>query len=563
VTAKRSDAEFAFGMPQLDLLQKENLMISAGRFASVFIALVSSATIGCGSSSSGGGVGGSPGSGGVTGSGGLKDAGALSTGGVGAGGVVVGSGGAGAGGVAVGSGGGGGSGVALDAARDVAAPQPDVAADLPAKQDGGSGGAEFDAPASGGAGGGNACANPQTSFGFLGQGDSNPNFQSGVGALGTNVMYIFSSYAAFLGDGGTAGPWDYEIYVQAFDPKTGASKGPSQSLFVAQTPGLSFGHSNDKQEFTIRDVAVAPTGDIVILYHFGSGLGSDGRVGGLFAAFLSADTLKLQHVVLVTDAAIAVSNPIGQGPTRPRVIWSNASQTFVVNYVSGNPNFTTISKYSVGGQIAGGIGAVPTLQSDNSFGTSGTVGESGNLLGLEYEGSQDQSGVVGLTILDESGNLVGTPIVLGNGDKSLAWDGVAGTAQGFVCLYDQIGQKAASVVFVSTSPDAGIVGATDSGVATYPGFTLSGKYFDVRAIADNIGTGGKGGVGVALSLDGGSVSFAYVNADGMGHLGPIPALAQGSGAGAMSLTNFNGSFVLSSYTTTTNSTQIVATGICP
>lgn len=52
---------------------------------------------------------------------------------------------------------------------------------------------------------GTGCQSPQTSFGLIGQGDSNPNFQSGVGALGTNVMYIFSSYETLVvGDGGTA-----------------------------------------------------------------------------------------------------------------------------------------------------------------------------------------------------------------------------------------------------------------------------------------------------------------------------------------------------------------------
>jgi hypothetical protein len=121
-------------------------MTLACRVASAFIALVSLATMGCGSSSSGGGTGGAPGGGGMVGSGGSKDAGSVSTGGVGAvgtggaGGAIVGSGGAGAGEVGVGSGGGGGSGGALDAARDVTAPQPDVAVDSPAKLDSGSGG---------------------------------------------------------------------------------------------------------------------------------------------------------------------------------------------------------------------------------------------------------------------------------------------------------------------------------------------------------------------------------------------------------------------------------------
>jgi len=127
-------------------------MISACRTASVFMSLVLLATIGCGSNTSTGGAGGGPGTGGVGGSGPSKDAGVVSSGGVGTGGLGsggVGSGGRGSGGV--------GSGGALDAAHDVAVPQPDAAADLPAKPDVGAGGADVGAAGDmGGAAGGAA-----------------------------------------------------------------------------------------------------------------------------------------------------------------------------------------------------------------------------------------------------------------------------------------------------------------------------------------------------------------------------------------------------------------------
>ena len=37
---------------------------------------------------------------------------------------------------------------------------------------------------------------PEIRFGAIGQGDVNPSFQSGVGALGSNVMYIFSGFTS-------------------------------------------------------------------------------------------------------------------------------------------------------------------------------------------------------------------------------------------------------------------------------------------------------------------------------------------------------------------------------
>jgi hypothetical protein len=229
----------------------------------------------------------------------------------------------------------------------------------------------------------------------------------------------------------------------------------------------------------------------------------------------------------------------------------------------------------VGGQAAGGVGTIPTTFFPNASEVS--VGESGNLLGVEYpEGGQSsEDGVFGvaLSILDESENAVGSPIVLASGSQvnsGLQVTSVAGIAQGFVCFYTPTSQLDFAEFFVSTAPDAGVVGApADGGVATLPGFTINAKVFDARAITDNVGTGGLGGVGVALLLDNGAVSFAYVDADGVGHEGPYQIFAQGGGdseegaPGAVSMTNFNGSFSISVYNSATTSSQIVATGICP
>jgi hypothetical protein len=207
---------------------------------------------------------------------------------------------------------------------------------------------------------------------------------------------------------------------------------------------------------------------------------------------------------------------------------------------------------------------VPTLQSDSETGTNGAVAESGNLLGVTYMGSQDQTGNAGLTILDEGGALVGTPMPFGPEDSSLAWSGIAGTAQGFVCFFDKTGQQATQAFFVATSATGAVAGAGGAGGApAFPGFTLPGKAGDIRAVSDNIGSAARGGVGVALAFDTGTVGFAYVNADGVGHTGPYQALARGAAHSTVSLTTFNGMFVITAYTGAMHSAQIVASGICP
>jgi hypothetical protein len=164
---------------------------------------------------------------------------------------------------------------------------------------------------------------------------------------------------------------------------------------------------------------------------------------------------------------------------------------------------------------------------------------------------------VSLTILDESENLVGTPMLLTPSGQQ-GWTGIAGTAKGFVCSF--FGLQYVNVLFVPAS--AGSVLA-DAGLSGFSLTSLTSRALDGRALADDVGTGGKGGVGLALVLADGSIAFAYVDADGSGIQGPAQAFAQGGALGTMSMTNFDGSFAVSTYSGATRSAQVVATGSCP
>jgi hypothetical protein len=329
--------------------------------------------------------------------------------------------------------------------------------------------------------------------------------------------------------------------------------------------------------------AVSPAGDIALVYDLITF--NPGYVGSnyaLYAAFLSPSTedgsvggLQLQQVELLV-ASLGQNQP---PQNQPYVFWSNASQTFIVSDHepgAGNQIFITLNDFLANGQTPGGLGSVPWDPSVGGVGNlvaSGSVGESGNFLGVSY--TDPGSGAAfspWITILDENNNLVGNPAALIATASSPNWVSVAGTAQGFAYFYDQETPASVGEVFVSTAEDAGIfddaaVGQADA--SALPGFSFSGEATAGRAIADDVGTGGFGGVGIALLYNNG-VSFAYVNADGVGHRGPDTVFAHTFDMGntaavgdLFSITNLNGSFVLSLFSQATNSTQVAASGICP
>jgi hypothetical protein len=405
---------------------------------------------------------------------------------------------------------------------------------------------------------GNACPSAQTQFGNVSMGDVNPNFTSGVGARTAKQLLAFDSYIGPdpAGDGGGI---DLGFaYLQAFDPSTGASAGPAQPLF--QIKDLQVPGDDGVLTFQFQSTAIAPTGEIALISYvrfYAPGLYDEGFA--LYATFLapSADGgagLQVKQSVILETAAIT-----GQ----PHVFWSNASQAFVMSWVYSGP-YVKIKKFLVDGRAAGGDSdVVPTDRPDgeifsDSNHEGGAVGGSGNLFGVAYQSNAVPERPT-LSVLDPIGGPVGSPAALaptGNPE----WVAVAGTSQGFVYFYDASG---VAENFLPTSADAGVAGALASETAdasAFAGFSFQGTMhaFAGRAVADDIG--GIGGVGLDLLYPNG-VSFAYVNADGVGHQGPNSVFAHTAASGDYtSMTNFGGSFVVSLYIAANHQTQIAASG---
>ncbi len=418
---------------------------------------------------------------------------------------------------------------------------------------------------------GNACPSAETQFGNVAQGDSNPAFFSGVGARTASQLLIFDTYDGPDPSGDGGGNNVGIVYAQAFDPQSGASKGPAQPLFTAPnlvTPAHTVINGGNGQ-FYLYSAAVAPTGQIVVTYSTRFYLGGSYDDGyALYAAFLdsSGDAgpagLTLQKVVLLETATLG-----GQ----PHAIWSSSSQAFVLSWqYATSAWFVKVQKYLPDGRPAGGsTQVVPTIDPTGAiYGAgayeSGGVGESGNLFGVAYKTSGSLGYYdPGLTVLDALGNPVGpsVDVQLPGSSQNAVWQTVGGTAQGFVYFFDQQSPSAVTEVFVPASPDAGVIGGDlDGGDAggfqrfSFPGAVRANA---ARAVGD---MGGAGGVGLALLYSNG-VSFAYVNADGVGHQGPNSLLAHSYGADdEVSMTNLQGSFVVSLYDNANHSTQIAASG---
>jgi hypothetical protein len=412
----------------------------------------------------------------------------------------------------------------------------------------------------------NSCPSAQTQFGNTAQGDSNPNFTSGVGVRTADALLIFSGYTAAAGDGGDAGP-DNLVYVQAFDPTTAASRGPAQPLFSAD---------GDGPNIWVETASVAPTGQIVVIYSFYATTGETGAVcyygfynygvstygigncqSGLYAAFLSpsADAgsgLQVQRIV-----QLASSLTYGQA----HAIWSPTRQAFVISweYYTAPAWFLGVKNFLPNGQAAGGDTAVvptntPSSSPDQNAVEQGSVASLSGLLGVAF---QDSSGYPWVSTLDSTGNELGSPVQIALVAGS--WVTVGATAQGMVYLYDDVTNV--SEVFVPTSVDAGATaGIVDGGDASaYSTFSFPGaiRSIEGRALSDYAGVGG---VGVA-TLYANGLSFAYVNADGVTHIAPSSVIAHTYAAGdQVNISTFAGSFGVSLYSAATQSTQMAASG---
>jgi hypothetical protein len=396
---------------------------------------------------------------------------------------------------------------------------------------------------------------PQTTFGLPAVGDSNLGFTSGVGVRTANQLLIFSGYTGPRPSGLDAGatedagadaavPSINVIYVQAFDPVSGAKAGPATPLFQA-ADGAAFG---------VEDVSIAPTGEIVLLH--GSNQRNESYQDALYASFFSPTSpgaaVQLVRTIQIESAQLG----------NPHATWTALNGAFALSWKYYTSNwYATVKKFHANGTQAGGDTTVVPSPLGNQNPPSiddGHVGTAGDFLGVATVNPVFAYSFPSLTVLDGSGNQVGGYTTLSSTLEANPWVTVGGTKHGFVNLF-----RSGNIVYEVFAPTSGDAGVTvgkpdggDAGMATLAGFSFPSTSSHAHAINDD--TGGAGGVGVVL-LDTDGANVVYVNADGVTHQLTDGVISSASGAEA-AITNYHGSFGVSLYSSssTNHSTQMVA-----
>ncbi|HEX7597067.1 MAG TPA: hypothetical protein VF518_02570, partial [Polyangia bacterium] len=246
--------------------------------------------------------------------------------------------------------------------------------------------------------------------------------------------------------------------------------------------------------------------------------------------------------------------------SQPQAMWSVKYGAFVFSWKYGSTTGAIkIRKFLSDGRSAGGeTDSVPTTMADNSAyeQQSGTVAASRDLFGVAYLSRSYRYPY--LTVLDAKGNLVGGTFALQQTLAAANWVTAAGTNAGFVTFYDQAGVGAS---FVPVAADGSVAAATRADAGTsIQGFHFSGTKTATTGRALNDDVGGAGGVGLALLYDDG-VAFAYVNADGVTHMGPSSVIAHARDAGDLiNISNFDGSFAVSLWSAKEQMVRVAASG---
>jgi hypothetical protein len=384
-----------------------------------------------------------------------------------------------------------------------------------------------------------------TTFPRIAQGDSSPNWTSGVGAITANDLFIFYGWSGSNPGQEDGGVGKYgAIYVQSFDPRTSASRGPAHVLFNAPTGDYG-------SQPVVYGTATAPSGQIAILYSVLINLST-----GLYVAFFDPSADAGAPTIVLLD-------PNPQSQQLPYVIWSNARNAFALTWVTST-NTLKVENFSPEGLAVGGnTNVVPTSGVSNSVSGSfqGGIAESGNILGVAY--SDPKTYYPFLTVLDRVGNPVGSPLQVGT--YATPWNAIAGTPKGFVYFYPSNSNSwDLEEVFLPTSGDASVVAAApDAGpfspTSVNPG---GGQAHGGSACMDNVGPNATGGVGVAVFYDQGP-TFMYLNPDGTQPQSPTQVVAHSMATyDTLSVTSFNGRFLVSLWSNVASSTQIFANG-CP
>jgi hypothetical protein len=245
--------------------------------------------------------------------------------------------------------------------------------------------------------------------------------------------------------------------------------------------------------------------------------------------------------------------------SQPQAMWSATYGAFVFSwrYGPGGAWPIKVRKFLSDGRSAGGdTDSVPsTVATNDTAGKpSGTVAASRTLFGVAYLSST--WGYAYLTVLDALGNQVGTTLPVQETPANTAWITAGGTNAGFVTFYDQGGVGATLVPVASDGTVPASQSSIDAGVL--PAFHFSGTKAAVYGRALNDDVGGAGGVGLALLYSDG-VAFAYVNADGLTHVGPASVMAHTyNGSDRINISNFAGSFAVSLYAAGEHRTYVAA-----
>jgi len=420
---------------------------------------------------------------------------------------------------------------------------------------------------------GNSCPNAQTQFGGIGQGDSNPNFTSGIGIRTATQMLVFSGESTTVDAGAddAAAVVSSHVWLQAFDPSSGDAVGAAAPLFSA---------SGSESYIQVLAGAVDPNGDVVVVYSFndnptrnitGCSAEARGRSGWCGAAYgygdglLQGGGLYAEFLSPATDGGVAglqamknvrLDTSVAYG--QPHAMWIPAFKAFAITwqYASNGTPYLALSKFLPNGNSAGG-GANPvdygTVGVDPYPHDFGAAASCGTFTGVAFFGNGGP--YINISVLDTSGNpIAGSPVSVGNIRQN--WTTLGSVSQGFVQLYDN--GAGTTEAFVPVSADAGIT-IPDAG---FSGFVFPGAVSAVDVRVENDDTGGAGGVGVALLYANG-VSFAYINADGVTHTNPQSVLTPMYPYQTLDLVHisqFGGSFVVSDYSSAENRTYLAASG---
>lgn len=414
----------------------------------------------------------------------------------------------------------------------------------------GAGGASGTGGTGGGGGKGGAggqamttCTTPQTAFITPVEGTTNANFTSGVAARVADRLLIFTAYsgpiltlpgaagASGAGDTGGAGgaaPTGNYIFAQAFNPATGASLGAAAPLFKIA----------DGTNLYLHNVAVSSAGEVALLHGTGPANGDNTQ---LYVSFLSSagGTLQLESTTTIESAQFGDVNALWSESTAQFVFsWKNATNGWIIR----------TKKFRPGGAPAGGdTNSVMTQTGLNGTDFSFGLGVSGQLFGVVY---RDYSTALPyLTLLDATGNVVGTPVQLAMMGID-RWATVGGTSMGFSVLY-QRGSTLFGTFIPKTADGLGIQfpsgagGAGGAGGASGAWTMFSSTSTDTSparafTISDQLGAQGVG----TVYLETNGASFLYVTADGTKNypMGTVISTPTGTQA---AITNYRGSFSVS------------------